>query len=91
VIADLWQRGKIARYEGRSTLRTWLGTVVANAAVNASRSRRTVGLHEDAAADGPLAGRQRTGADDQKTPRPSAISRIWSPDPSKRSAPRTRC
>jgi RNA polymerase sigma-70 factor (ECF subfamily) len=44
VIADLWQRRKIGRYEGRSTLRTWIGTVVANAAVNASRSPRTVGL-----------------------------------------------
>jgi len=44
VIADLWQRGKIGRYEGRSTLRTWIGTVVANAAINASRSPRTVGL-----------------------------------------------
>lgn len=41
VIADLWQRGKIARYEGRSTLRTWLGTVVAHAAINAGRTRRT--------------------------------------------------
>lgn len=41
VIADLWQRRKIGRYEGRSTLRTWLGTVVANAAINAGRSLRT--------------------------------------------------
>ena len=41
VIADLWQRRKIGRYEGRSTLRTWLGTVVANAAINAGRTRRT--------------------------------------------------
>ena len=36
VIADLWQGRKIARYEGRSTLRTWLGTVVSHAAVNAA-------------------------------------------------------
>jgi RNA polymerase sigma-70 factor, ECF subfamily len=36
VIADLWQCRKIARYEGRSTLRTWLGTVVSHAAVNAA-------------------------------------------------------
>ena len=41
VIADLWQRRKIDRYEGRSALRTWLGTVVANAAINAGRSTRT--------------------------------------------------
>lgn len=41
VIADLWQRGKMARYSGRSTLRTWLGSVVAHAAINARRSVRT--------------------------------------------------
>jgi RNA polymerase sigma-70 factor (ECF subfamily) len=39
-LADLWQRGKIARYEGRSTLRTWLGAVVAHAALNAGKARR---------------------------------------------------
>lgn len=38
VIADLWQRKKIGRYGGRSTLRTWLGAVVAHAAVNARRA-----------------------------------------------------
>ena len=38
VIAELWQRRKIARYAGRSTLRTWLGTVVSHAALNARRS-----------------------------------------------------
>ena len=36
VIADLWQRKKIAQFEGRSTLRTWLGTVVTRAALNAA-------------------------------------------------------
>jgi len=34
VIADLWERGKLRQYGGRSTLRTWLGTVVAHAALN---------------------------------------------------------
>ena len=40
VIADLWKRGKLARYEGRSTLRTWLGAVVLHAALNAKHSVR---------------------------------------------------
>ena len=47
VVADLWQRGKMARYQGRSTLRTWLGSIVAHAALNAMKSgRRTVPLEE---------------------------------------------
>jgi RNA polymerase sigma factor (sigma-70 family) len=50
VIVDLWQRQKIARYSGRSTLRTWLGTVVANAAINAGRSTRAF-VSIDAGAD----------------------------------------
>jgi RNA polymerase sigma factor (sigma-70 family) len=37
VIADLWQRGKIATFAGRSSLRTWLGALVANAALNVRR------------------------------------------------------
>ena len=41
MIADLWQRGKIARYEGRSSLKTWLGTVVSHAAINAAKAART--------------------------------------------------
>jgi len=40
VIADLWERRKIARFQGRSTLRTWLGAVVSHAALNAARARR---------------------------------------------------
>lgn len=38
VIADLWQKRKIDRYSGRSSLRTWLGAVVAHAAHNVRRS-----------------------------------------------------
>jgi RNA polymerase sigma factor (sigma-70 family) len=49
VIADLWQRGKIGRYAGRSTLRTWLGAVVAHAAINARKSPPPgVASHADA-------------------------------------------
>lgn len=40
VIADLWQRRKIAQFEGRSTLRTWLGAVVTRAALNVRASAR---------------------------------------------------
>jgi RNA polymerase sigma-70 factor (ECF subfamily) len=48
VIADLWERGKMARYQGRSTLRTWLGSIVAHAALNALKSgRRTRPLERD--------------------------------------------
>ncbi|HTO88203.1 MAG TPA: sigma-70 family RNA polymerase sigma factor [Thermoanaerobaculia bacterium] len=45
VIAELWERGKIRQFAGRSSLRTWLGAVVAHTAVNAlKRSERTVSL-----------------------------------------------
>jgi RNA polymerase sigma factor (sigma-70 family) len=37
VIADLWQRGKIGSYAGRSALRTWIGTVVTHTAINARK------------------------------------------------------
>jgi RNA polymerase sigma factor (sigma-70 family) len=40
VIADLWQRGRLAQYDGRSTLKTWLGAVVAHAAINAGKRER---------------------------------------------------
>ena len=40
VVADLWERGKMARYQGRSTLRTWLGSIVAHAALNAIKAGR---------------------------------------------------
>jgi RNA polymerase sigma-70 factor (ECF subfamily) len=38
VIADLWTRGRLRQYEGRSTLRTWLATVVSHAALNARKA-----------------------------------------------------
>lgn len=37
-IADIWERRKLARYEGRSSLATWLGAVAINAALNAKRA-----------------------------------------------------
>jgi RNA polymerase sigma factor (sigma-70 family) len=40
VIADLWQRGRLAQYDGRSTLKTWLGAVVGHAAINAGKVER---------------------------------------------------
>jgi RNA polymerase sigma factor (sigma-70 family) len=50
VIADLWERGKLRQYEGRSTLRTWLGTVVAHAALNSRKSMsRLVPLDSESA------------------------------------------
>lgn len=42
VIADLWQRGKIRQFAGRSTLRTWLGTVVAHTASNALEAQSRI-------------------------------------------------
>ena len=37
VFAELWQRKRFAQYDGRSSLRTWLGALVAHAAINARR------------------------------------------------------
>jgi len=48
VIADLWQRGTIAKFEGRSSLKTWLGAVVAHAAINAAKQERTIATPERA-------------------------------------------
>jgi RNA polymerase sigma-70 factor, ECF subfamily len=48
VIAELWSRRKLEQYGGRSTLRTWLGTVVAHAALNSRHAlQRTVSLQAD--------------------------------------------
>jgi RNA polymerase sigma-70 factor (ECF subfamily) len=38
VIADVWERRKLAGFAGRSALATWLGAVTINAALNAKRS-----------------------------------------------------
>lgn len=64
VIADLWQRQRLAQYDGRSSLKTWLGAVVAHAAINAGKiERRRAPL--DAAS---LAPRLRVaGAEDAET------------------------
>jgi len=35
VLGDLWRKGALASYAGRSALRTWLGALVTNAALNA--------------------------------------------------------
>jgi RNA polymerase sigma-70 factor (ECF subfamily) len=40
VIADLWQRKRLAQFDGRSTLKTWLGAVVAHAAINTGKLER---------------------------------------------------
>ena len=57
VIADLWQRQRLAQYDGRSTLKTWLGAVVAHAALNAGKMERRMTSLDDAAG-----ARRRTAA-----------------------------
>lgn len=62
VIADLWQRRRFAQYDGRSTLKTWLGAVVAHAAINAGKvEARMVPLDPDSLAQPP---RSTFGAED---------------------------
>jgi len=67
--AELWERHTLARYEGRSTLRTWVGAVVGQAALNPRRPSAPVsGVLPSApvrdrvadAAAGAAAGRLRT-------------------------------
>ena len=67
VIADLWQRGRLAQYDGRSTLRTWLGAVVAHAAINAGKRERRMTTLDP----GTMEARSRTvgGAEDEATHR----------------------
>ncbi len=43
LIADLWQRQRLGQYDGRSSLRTWLGALVTHAAINARRSASRTG------------------------------------------------
>jgi len=38
VLADLWERGKLAGYEERSSLKTWLSAVAINTALNTRRA-----------------------------------------------------
>lgn len=38
MIADLWERKRLVAYAGRSSLRTWLGAVAVNTALNARRA-----------------------------------------------------
>ena len=67
VIADLWQRRRLAQYDGRSTLRTWLGAVVAHAAINAGKRERRMTTLDP----GTMEARSRAsgGAEDEDTHR----------------------
>jgi RNA polymerase sigma-70 factor len=53
VIADLWQRGRLAQYDGRSSLKTWLGTVVAHAAINAGKVERRIAALDTGSSEPP--------------------------------------
>jgi RNA polymerase sigma-70 factor (ECF subfamily) len=48
VISDLWQRKKIGMYQGLSSLRTWLGAVISNAAINELKKTKRVVSTNDA-------------------------------------------
>jgi RNA polymerase sigma-70 factor (ECF subfamily) len=58
VVAELWEKGKLAGYEGRSSLRTWLGTVVAHAALQAGKTirRREIDTGHNASAVAKISG-----------------------------------
>lgn len=51
VIAELWEKRKLAGYAGRSSLRTWLGSVVTNAAIQAGKTikRREAAVESESA------------------------------------------
>lgn len=53
VIGDFWRRETIARYEGRSALRTWLGALVTNAALTARTRMRAREERERGASPSP--------------------------------------
>ena len=67
VIADLWQRGRLATYDGRSTLKTWLGAVVAHAAINAGKRERRMTTLDPGAIEAQA--RAIGGAEDEDTHR----------------------
>lgn len=64
VIAELWQRGRFAQYDGRSTLRTWLGAVAAHAAINAGKVERRRTPFEPGARDRVLTGARSPATED---------------------------
>lgn len=59
VIAELWARGRLRQYEGRSTLRTWLGASIAHAALNSRKTASRL-MPLDSEPDG--AGREQDAA-----------------------------
>jgi DNA-directed RNA polymerase specialized sigma24 family protein len=98
VIADLWQRGKIARFEGRSNLKTWLGAVVAHAASNVAQARRRmVPLHGAGQEERIASGRRPEPAHGDRLGRErlaallaEATARLDAPDRLSRSSTTTR-